>query len=203
MSSVDRLIVANARSRNSPSGTSGCFRRAIMIGKATRAAAPIASATNAIGSSHCRCCPRVAPNASPPTARMATTAPSQSKWPVAVSSRDSFMERVAASAMSTSGTLIRNRARQPAASTRMPPIGGPSVASPDVTEAQTPKARARAAPSKVLVMIDSEPGTRSAPARPCSTRPRTSSSRFGAIPHRTDVSPNPTSPIRNILRRPK
>ena len=105
-------------------------------------------------------------------------------------------------ASTTSGTLIRNRERQPATSTSTPPIGGPSVASADVAAAHKPNARALAAPSKVLVMIESEPGTSSAPATPWRSRPRTSSSMFGASPHSTDVIPNPTSPMMNTRRRP-
>ena len=49
MKNVARLIVANARDRNSPSGTSGSGRVAIRIGKATRAMTPIAIAIHASG----------------------------------------------------------------------------------------------------------------------------------------------------------
>ena len=55
---------------------------------------------------------------------------------------------------------------------------------------------------EVAVMIDSEPGTRSAPVAPWRTRDRASSSRFGARPHMTDVVPKPASPIAKTFRRP-
>jgi hypothetical protein len=51
-------------------------------------------------------------------------------------------------------------------------------------------------------MIEREPGTRSAPVAPWSTRNSASSSRFGAIPHRSEVIPKPISPIVKIRRRP-
>ena len=51
------------------------------IGNATRATTPIASEIHASGSCHCWSWPRIAPNASPPTAMTPTTAPSQSKLP--------------------------------------------------------------------------------------------------------------------------
>ena len=69
------MIVAKCRRRNRPSGTSGFGRRAMRNGKATSAMAPMASAAHATGSCQLRSVPRIAPNASPPTAITATAAP--------------------------------------------------------------------------------------------------------------------------------
>ena len=79
---------------------------------ATAAARPMISATHATGSCQFFSWPRVAPNESPPTATAMTAAPSQSKSPVALSSRLSGTRVVAHSARSTSGTLMRKARRQ-------------------------------------------------------------------------------------------
>ncbi len=79
---------------------------------------------------------------------------------------------------------------------------GPISVVAEVAAAQMPNARARAGPSNSAVRIASDPGTSSAPAAPWSTRNTTRSSSVGAIPHSTDVTPNPTSPIANTRRRP-
>ena len=203
MSSVERLIAANARMRNSASGTSGSGRRVIRSGNATSPTSPTASAIHATGSAHCRSWPRIAPNASPPTATTATTAPSQSNRPDDASSRLSAMNRVVAQiAAAINGRLIRNAMRQLIASMRIPPTTGPRTSVPEVAAAQIPKARPRAAPSNVAVMIEREAGTSSAPATPWRTLAAASSSRVGARPHRTDVIPNPHRPMRKTRRRP-
>ena len=140
--------------------------------------------------------PRMTPNARPPTASAATAAPSQSNRPVDSSSRDSWTWRmVAHSANASSGTLIRNATRQPAVSTRVPPMIGPSTVRAAVDAAQMPNARARATPSKAWVMSASEPGMRSAPAAPWMRRKTTSHSSVGARPHRAEVAANPTRPM--------
>jgi len=64
-----------------------------------------------------------------------------------------------------------------------------------VADAQMPKARPRAGPSKACVISASEPGMRSAPAAPWASRKTTSSSSDGARPHRAEVAANPTRPI--------
>ena len=77
-------------------------------------------------SCHCLSWPRIAPNASPPTATNATNAPSQSKLPEAPSALVSGMWRIVANrAIATSGMLIRNAARQLTVSTSRPPTTGP------------------------------------------------------------------------------
>ena len=83
-----------------------------------------------------------------------------------------------------------------------PPASGPRMVSAEVAAAQMPKARARAAPSKLAVMMDSDPGTSSAPAAPWSSRKTTSSSMVGARPHSADVVPNEARPMMKIRRRP-
>src|SRR5450759_950362 len=203
MTSVERLTTEKLRDRKMSSGTSGFFRTAISTGNATSATAPIPSAANASGSCHACCWPRVAPKASPPTATMATTAPSQSNRPVAPSLRDSGTARSAMSAMATSGRLMTNAARHVTVWTRKPPRSGPSVSSADVDAAQTPIARPRSSPSKAAVMIESAPGTRSAPAAPWRRRARISTSIVGATPQIAEVIPNPSRPSRKMRRRPR
>ena len=125
MKNVARLIAANVRSRNSSSGTSGWGRFAMRIGKATSEIAPMAQRTHAIGSAHAFCSPRITPKASPPTASVATSEPSQSNRPSrtcrAIPGRGGGRN----SATRISGTLTRNEARQPTKSTRTPPAIGP------------------------------------------------------------------------------
>ena len=171
-------------------------------GNATSASAPIPRATNASGS--CQACssPRVAPNASPPTATAATMAPSQSSPPVSPSLRDSGTARSATSATSTSGRLTKKAARQETAWTRKPPRSGPSVTRAEVEAAQIPIARPRSSPSKLAVMIERAPGTRSAPAAPWRSRARISTSMFGAAPQIAEVIPKPSRPRRKTRRRP-
>ena len=79
MKKVARLIVVNARERNSESGTSGSLRLAMRIGNATSATAPAAMATQAAASCQSCSAPRMSPNDRPPTAMAATAEPSQSK----------------------------------------------------------------------------------------------------------------------------
>jgi len=98
---------------------------------------------------------------------------------------------------------MRNTARQETASTRMPPTNGPRIVVAADAPAHTPNARPCSSPEKLAVMIASDPGTSTAPNAPCSTRNAISMMMFGASPHSTDVAPNPTSPMANILRRPK
>ena len=84
----------------------------------------------------------------PPTATAMTTEPSQSRRPVAVSSRVSgTWRRVAQSARAMSGTFTRNATRHEKRSTIRPPTSGPSTVSAEVAAAQMPNARARASPS--------------------------------------------------------
>ena len=77
------------RERNSRGDTSGFFRFTIMNGNAIAATAPINRLVSATGSPQPRCCPRIVPKASPPTASTITIDPSQSKCPVASGSFDS------------------------------------------------------------------------------------------------------------------
>ena len=101
-----------------------------------------------------------------------------------------------------SGMLMRNATRQPTLSTSVPPTNGARSVAADVPAAQMPNALERAGPSNNAVMIAIEPGTSSAPDTPWRIRNTTSSSRVGARPQRTDVTPNPTSPIAKTRRRP-
>ena len=75
-------MAVNARDRKIARGMSGSGRRAIRIGKATSATTPIAIEIQAARSCHSLAWPRMTPNARPPTASAATSAPSQSNRPV-------------------------------------------------------------------------------------------------------------------------
>ncbi len=203
MKNVARLIVAKARDRNNPSGTRGWDRVAMRIGNAMSATTPTAIAIHASASDHRCCSPRMRPKDSPPIARAATRAPSQSNRPSASSSRDSATCRIVAQrAAMMNGMLSRNANRQPIVSTMVPPTIGPRSVSADVADAQTPNARAREAPSKAWVISDRDPGTSSAPVAPWRSRKTTSHSRVGARPHRADVPANPVRPITYMRRRP-
>ena len=117
-------------------------------------------APHASVSLHAWAWPRIRPNASPPTASAATSAPSQSNRPVASESRDSSTWRsVTHSAKAVTGTLMRKALRQPMVSTIVPPTIGPSTVSAEVEAAHMPKARPRSAPENACVISDSDPGT--------------------------------------------
>ena len=115
MKNVAMLIDANARFRNRSSGTSGCGRRAIRIGKATSDTTPIAMAIQAAVSAHSLAWPRMTPNARPPTASAATAAPSQSNRPV-----DSVVARLLDVA---DGRPQREREQRDVDEERDPPAG--------------------------------------------------------------------------------
>ena len=83
------FVTVKLRDRNSFGGTRGFARCSIMNGSATTAATPTARLATTTGSPQPVCWPRIVPNASPPTASTTTSEPSQSKWPLAFSSRDS------------------------------------------------------------------------------------------------------------------
>ena len=153
---------------------------------------PIPSAIQATVSCQSLASPRTSPTVRPPTARAATSAPSQSNRPVASMSRDSSTWlRVAHSATSRIGTLTRKAIRQPMVSTRRPPTIGPSRVSAAVEAAQMPNARPRSGPWNACVMSASDPGMSSAPAAPWKRRKRTSHSSVGASPHRAEVDGEP------------
>ena len=203
MKNVARLIELNARDRKSSSGTSGLGRRAIRIGNRTSETTPTTIAIQAAVSAHSLAWPRMTPNARPPTASAATSAPSQSNRPVVSVSRDSWTwVSVAHRANPSSGTLIRNATRQPSVSTRPPPTIGPTTDKAAVEAAQIPNARPSSGPVKACVISASEPGTRSAPAAPCRSLKTTSDSSVGASPHSADVAANPIRPIAKTRRRP-
>ena len=66
-----------------------------------------------------------------------------------------------------SGRLTQKIARHDSASISAPPPAGPITVAIPVHAVQVPTALPRAAPSKVAARIASDPGTSSAPAKPC------------------------------------
>ncbi len=104
MKNVARLTEVKARERKSPSGTSGLGRRAMRIGNSDEGDDADGDGAHAAGSAHSFAWPRISPNARPPTASAATSAPSQSNRPVVSVSRDSWTwVRVAHSAKPAAG----------------------------------------------------------------------------------------------------
>jgi hypothetical protein len=89
MTKVERLVTVKFLDRKSLGGPSGSGCWVIHNGRAIAATAPAARLTMAMGSLQPCCWPRIVPKASPATATATTSEPSQSKCPVAWSSRDS------------------------------------------------------------------------------------------------------------------
>ncbi len=102
----------------------------------------------------------------------------------------------------TSGRLTAKIARQEIESTISPPPAGPITVAIPVHAVQMPTALPRSSPSKVAATIASEPGTRSAPAIPCSARKAIRNTSEGAIAQSAEVTPKPTRPISNRRLRP-
>jgi hypothetical protein len=130
-------------------------------------------------------------------------APSQSTggWPVS-RGRSGTADKISASVMSTNGRLTAKIQRQDAASTICPPASGPTtVAIPDHA-VQEPIAPPRSAGGNVATMTASALGVSSAPNRPCSARPATSTPIVGASAQRSDVAPKPATPRAKIRRSP-
>jgi hypothetical protein len=123
------------------------------------------------------------------------------------SARDSGSTAAArASAASPSGTLIRKIVRQPRPATsqamRAPPsIGAPTTARP-IVGPNAPNALPRSSGGNVALRMPKPCGISSAPSRPCATRKPISMPGEVASPHSADAATNPTSPTRNMRRRP-
>ncbi len=99
--------------------------------------------------------------------------------------------------------LIRKIDGQPAASTRKPPISGPSAMLMPTTPPHTPIACARSFRSvKVLVMIDIATGLSIDPPTACTARNAISQPRPGARLHSSEPSTNSSSPVWNTRLRP-
>ena len=97
---------------------------------------------------------------------------------------------------------MRKIRRHETASTRAPPSGGPTAIAALVQAVQVPIAAARSWSWNVEVMIASEEGTSSAPNTPCSPRAAIRKPAPGAMPHRSEVTPKPATPVAKIRRRP-
>ncbi len=196
-------MTVKLRDAKSDGGTSGSRRRVMSGTSAMVATAPTASATKADGSAQRWASPRIAPYASPPTARATAIAPSQSKRSGTSGLRLSSRRVTAITTpAATKGMLMRNAMRQSNVSTRKPPMGGPRSSMALVAAVQMPKAAPRSGPENVALMRASEVGTSSAPNAPCASRARMSSSMCGARPHTREVTPNPARPMTNRRLRP-
>ena len=93
--------------------------------------------------------------------------------------------------------------RQETNSISAPPPSGPITNAIPVHAVHEPIAAPRSSPGNVAVISARLEGTSSAPAMPCSPRATISGTASGAIAHRADVSPKPTSPHTNTRRRPR
>ena len=167
MKNVARLTVANARDaeqleRHERVRAAGHEDRE---GTTQTTPTPIASAIQAAGSAQALAWPRMTPNARPPTASAATSAPSQSNRPVVSVSRDSL--HVAERRPQREGEQRHvDEEREPPAD-RVDQGPADDRAEDDQGRTSPPprsRTRARAAgPSKAWVMSASEPGMSSAP----------------------------------------
>ena len=137
------------------------------------------------------CWPRIVPNARPPDRQH----DHQRAEPVEVAAWRSRRATPARSGSwprtrsAGSGTLIKKAAPRDV-STSTPPTNGPRIVVAADAPAQMPNARPCSSPSKLAVMMASDPGTSSAPAAPCRTRKTISNSMVGDRPHSSEVTPN-------------
>ena len=180
-----------------------CRNRDSQKRKRAKIAIPAISGTKTIGSPQpfVGCSIRAYTGSPRPTAEKAI--PNQSMCLSASGSTDSRTQRCAIHIVTRiSGTLTRKMARQENASTSAPPPAGPITVAMPVQAVQVPTARPRSAPSKVAARIASEPGTRSAPARPWSPRAAIRKPLLGAMPQRTEVMPKRPRPMMKIRRLP-
>lgn len=147
--------------------------------------------------------PLINPSVKRPSAKASSTAPRTSGTRRRPAARFSTSARRAASTANTpSGRFTRNTHRQPSASMRAPPIGGPRPAAmaPAAPHRLTPCARRSA--GKASTTSPSEAGTRTAAPMPCSTRNATSSPTLSAIAHSPDATVNNATPKMNTRLRP-
>ena len=110
--------------------------------------------------------------------------------------------RTSASVASTNGTLMAKIQRQDALSTSRPPPSGPITIAMPAHAVHVPIAAPRSSAGNVALMTDSEEGTSTAPAIPCSPRAAMSRPAVGATAHSSELSAKPASPTANIRRRP-
>src|SRR6266571_2551939 len=132
----------------------------------------------------------------PPNPRVASSAPSQSMWPFASSSRLSGTCRRAMAITTTAmGTLMKNTIRQDACSMSQPPSGGPMAVLIAVKLDQVPMALPRRSSENEAPMMARLPGVSIAAPMPWRTRAATSAWMLGERPHATDARPKTTTPV--------
>ncbi len=105
--------------------------------------------------------------------------------------------------ISTIGMLRAKIQRQDAASTSWPPISGPSTVPMPPHAVHAPTALPRSSGGKVATIVASAAGVSTAPNTPWRARANTSISIVGATAQKTEVTPNPPTPIMNTRRSPK
>ncbi len=155
------------RDRNIDNGAIACGRsssttNAAMAATATRTPATI-TARPRVGHA-------VSRYVETPRATAPASAPATSNRPVAVSSRDSGARTPISTTSAHSGRLIAKIQRQPAWSTRKPPMRGPMAVATPARPAQVPMAAGRSSGRNDAWMRARAPGTSRAAAAPCSTR---------------------------------
>ena len=83
-----------------------------------------------------------------------------------------------------------------------PPAIGPAIEATTPTALQIPNARPRRPAAKIVAMIGSACGVRSAPPAPWTTRAAMSCSGFWASPQAADARVNVATPATNAVRGP-
>jgi hypothetical protein len=102
-----------------------------------------------------------------------------------------------------SGGLIKKIHRHVVMPRITPPINGAITAAILPKAVQRPIACERSSEGKLVVMIDSAPGTSRAPKMPWMTRNPISRAVVGATAHRREVMPNPINPVTYTFFLPK
>ncbi len=120
-----------------------------------------------------------------------------------MSSLDSVIRRkLAAIAMTPTGTLTKKIQCQLRCSVRRPPTSGPIASASAAVPAQIPIAIPRSLGGKVAAMIESVAGFISAAPAPCTTRAAISMLPESASPHQSEAPVKMTIPTTKISRRP-
>src|ERR1051325_84923 len=87
MTNVEMFATVKLRDANSDGGTNGCARLTMRIGNTTAATPPTTIDVHPAALAQLLCCPRIVPNARPPTATTTTREPSQANASEACSPR--------------------------------------------------------------------------------------------------------------------
>jgi hypothetical protein len=119
-----------------------------------------------------------------------------------VASRGTFVS-ARASAAATIGRLSRKITRQLEMPINQPPSSGPKTVEMPLHAVHVPIAAPRSVPANVFVMTARDAGVRSAPAIPWRPRQTIRTFAVGASAQRSEATPKPVTPSRNMRTGPK